>query len=259
MKPILSIVTINRNDSEGLKKTIESVISQVFSDYEYIVIDGASTDNSIGIIKENKTHINYWVSEPDNGIYNAMNKGIKSAKGEYLYFLNSGDIFYNNNVLAEVFSIKQDADFLYGGICIQFRMMKFKLLPPKKISLYYFIYNGLYHQSTFTRRDLFDEFGLYDDSLKIAADYKFIFTAYNVFFKQIKILPGVIANYDPYGISSNKEYYKIHKSEKDIILKSHFITMIEDYEELNRLKRNTIDGIRIRIKHKIIELLKFIK
>ncbi|WP_348810442.1 glycosyltransferase family 2 protein [Flavobacterium maritimum] len=256
MKPILSIITINRNNSQGLKKTIESVVNQIFDDYEYIVIDGASTDNSIEIISENEASINYWVSEPDNGIYNAMNKGIKRAKGEYVYFLNSGDIFYKNNVIAEIFNIKQTADFLYGGICIKFRMMEFKMLPPKKISLYYFIYNGLYHQSTFTKRELFSELGLYDDSLKIAADYKFIFTAYNVFFKQIKVLPEVIAIYDPYGISSNKEYAEIHKHEKEAVFKSQFITMAEDYEELNKFKRNTVEGLRIRIKHKIIKFIK---
>lgn len=259
MRPVLSIITINRNDAEGIKKTIESVVSQEFADYEYIVIDGASSDNSVEIIKENEKYIDCWISEKDTGIYNAMNKGIKLAKGEYVYFLNSGDVFYNTSVLAEIFNVEQNADFLYGGICIKFRMMKFKMLPPKKMSLYYFIYNGLYHQSTFTKRDLFDELGLYDESLRIAADYKFIFIAYNVYFKQIKILTKVIANYDPYGISSNKDYDVIHKNEKETILKTHFRTMIEDYKELNKLKRNTIDGIRIRIKHKIIGLIKFIK
>lgn len=256
MRPVLSIITINRNDSEGLKNTIESVINQEFTDYEYIVIDGASSDNSVEIIKENEKHIDCWISENDKGIYNAMNKGIKLAKGEYVYFLNSGDAFYNNNVLAEIFNVKLNADFLYGGICIKFKMMNFKMLPPKKMSLYYFIYNGLYHQSTFTKRDLFDELGVYDESLKIAADYKFIFIAYNVYFKQIKIIPKVIANYDPYGISSNKDYNAIHINEKETIFKSHFMTMIEDYKELNKLKRNTIEGIRIRIKHKIIGLIK---
>ena len=98
--PILSIITINRNNAEGLRKTIESVLSQDVSDktqVEYIIIDGASTDESVEVIKSfennqsNKLQITKWISEPDTGIYNAMNKGIKMATGEYCLFLNSGD------------------------------------------------------------------------------------------------------------------------------------------------------------------------
>ena len=87
----LSIITINRNNAAGLRRTIESVVSQTYTEFEYIIIDGASTDESVDVIKEYADKITFWVSEPDNGIYNAMNKGILKAKGEYLLFLNSGD------------------------------------------------------------------------------------------------------------------------------------------------------------------------
>jgi glycosyltransferase involved in cell wall biosynthesis len=98
----LSIITINYNNAEGLKRTIESVTGQTFRDFEYIVIDGGSTDGSTDVINEYADHISYWVSELDKGIYNAMNKGVAAAHGEYCNFLNSGDIYYNNEILANV-------------------------------------------------------------------------------------------------------------------------------------------------------------
>ena len=87
----LSVITINFNNRDGLRKTIESVVNQTYNDFEYIIIDGGSTDGSVDVIKEYADRIDYWVSEPDKGIYNAMNKGIDVAKGEYCIFMNSGD------------------------------------------------------------------------------------------------------------------------------------------------------------------------
>ena len=94
-----TIITINYNNVKGLKKTIDSVISQNFSDYEFIIIDGASTDGSVDIIKEYSPHISYWVSEPDKGIYHAMNKGITVSRGEYLLFLNCTRVYGGMSVL----------------------------------------------------------------------------------------------------------------------------------------------------------------
>ena len=92
----LSIITINYNNLEGLKRTVESVINQTSKEFEYIVIDGGSNDGSGAYIESKSEHIDYWVSEPDKGIYNAMNKGIAKASGEYLLFLNSGDHLFSN-------------------------------------------------------------------------------------------------------------------------------------------------------------------
>ena len=101
-----SIITVNYNNKEGLRKTIESVVRQTYRDFEFIVIDGGSTDGSTDILKEYDEQINYWVSEKDSGIYNAMNKGIKKSIGDYLIFMNSGDCFYQNDVLETVNSKK---------------------------------------------------------------------------------------------------------------------------------------------------------
>ena len=109
-----SIITINYNNVEGLRNTIKSVVNQTYTDYEFIIIDGGSTDGSVEVIKEYANIITYWVSEPDKGIYNAMNKGIEVANGEYLNFMNSGDCFYNNDVLQKVADYHLEKDMIVG-------------------------------------------------------------------------------------------------------------------------------------------------
>ena len=109
-----SIITVNYNNKEGLRKTIESVIHQTFRDFEFIVIDGGSTDGSDDVLKEYDAQIDYWVSEPDGGIYQGMNKGIKKATGEYLNFMNSGDCFYASNILGIKFDKFTLDEFLDG-------------------------------------------------------------------------------------------------------------------------------------------------
>ena len=95
----ISIITINYNNASGLEKTIRSVVEQTYNEYEYIIIDGASSDKSKEVIQEYQRYIDFWCSEKDSGIYNAMNKGIQKASGEYLLFLNSGDVLNNSAVL----------------------------------------------------------------------------------------------------------------------------------------------------------------
>ena len=98
----ISIITINYNNASGLEKTIRSVVEQTYNEYEYIIIDGASSDKSKEVIQEYQRYIDFWCSEKDSGIYNAMNKGIQKASGEYLLFLNSGDVLNNSAVLADI-------------------------------------------------------------------------------------------------------------------------------------------------------------
>ena len=108
----LSIITVNKNNAAGLKQTMESVISQDFDDYEYIVIDGGSSDESTAVIRQYEHKLAYWVSEPDSGIFNAMNKGIGKASGEYCLFLNSGDALTENSLI-NVFSVDLSEDIIY--------------------------------------------------------------------------------------------------------------------------------------------------
>ena len=136
----LSIITINYNNCDGLKRTIDSVVSQTFTDYEWIVIDGGSNDGSFELIEKYQKHFTYWVSEPDSGIYQAMNKGIAHANGDWYIFLNSGDWLFNNEVLSMVFSSNHDANILYGDVMYHWPDKRGLELEkkPETLSLYYF-------------------------------------------------------------------------------------------------------------------------
>src|ERR1700749_5163063 len=116
MNPLLSIITINYNDSEGLGTTINSVKHQNYRPIEFIIIDGGSTDGSKELIEKNISIVDHWVSEKDEGIYHAMNKGIQKAKGEYLLFLNSGDYLNDSNTLAILIADHHNEDIIYGDI-----------------------------------------------------------------------------------------------------------------------------------------------
>lgn len=177
--PILSIITINRNNADGLRKTIESVLSQDVSDktqIEYIIIDGASTDNSVEVIKSfednqsNKLQITKWISEPDSGIYNAMNKGIKKATGDYLHMLNSGD-FYEPNVLEDILDkLNKKPDILLCAINYCFNKIPY-LVELRNID---FLKNAtIYHQGLIYSKDFHKDNMLYDENYKYAADYDF--------------------------------------------------------------------------------------
>lgn len=171
----LSIVTICFNNKENLKETIRSVVSQSFDDYEYIIIDGGSSDGSVDIIKEHAKDIDFWVSEPDRGIYNAMNKGLTHCSGEWVYFLNSGDVFYNKDVLANIDfdAASEKVGAIYGRYKFYSRYNELKLNDvrhPFTESNKKFRGMGFSHQSVFVRTKLAQEIG-FDERFKLCADY----------------------------------------------------------------------------------------
>lgn len=165
-----SIITVNYNNRDGLRKTIVSVVSQSYKDFEYIIIDGGSTDGSCEVIEEFADQITYWVSEPDKGIYNAMNKGIKAAHGEYLNFMNSGDCFYDENVLKNTLQYLT-AEIVHGRLFYNSGRERSVYLHGDP-DMQHFIDNTLNHQSSFIARKLFDG-TLYDEQYKIVSDWKF--------------------------------------------------------------------------------------
>ena len=194
-----------------MRKTIESVISQTFTDFEYIIIDGGSTDGSVEIIKQYADKITYWVSEPDKGIYNAMNKGILQAKGEYCQFLNSGDTLYSNTVLSDIFEINLAEDIIIGGTLNLFTDNT-KILSKGRVyahlrkgqSLTLFdLYGGaIPHQSSFIKCNLFNKYGLYDESYKIVSDWIFFLKTIGLAGVSVKYVDIVISCFDKAGISS---------------------------------------------------------
>jgi glycosyltransferase involved in cell wall biosynthesis len=232
----ISVITINYNDKKGLKKTIDSVVSQTFKDFEFIIIDGGSNDGSVSVIEENKDEISYWVSEPDSGIYNAMNKGIKAATGDFVIFMNSGDCFYSNTVLEEVLPDLQDDFDIYYGDCYRVTGNNLKKWAfPEKLSFSFFYSSSLSHQSTFIRRKLFYKFFMYNENFRIVSDWEFFIYAICKENTPYKHLDKVISNFDFTGISSNKNNKEIDKTERVITLKEFFPSFIDDYKDVSEL------------------------
>ncbi len=203
----LSIITVNRNNKDGLEKTIRSVIRQTSHDYEYIIIDGASTDGSPEIIRNYEENITYWISEPDTGIYNAMNKGIRKAQGDYCLFLNSGDWLYEKDVLEK---IAPHLDMKTPIIsCRIMRDDAPEGLTARRYNIFTAVSIGLPHQATFIARHLFHTFGMYDETYRIRSDSSFFFKTIILNKIPYLIIDIPIAFFDGSGISStNQELMK---------------------------------------------------
>jgi glycosyltransferase involved in cell wall biosynthesis len=170
--PFFSIITINFNNAAGLQITIDSVLQQSFKDFEFLIIDGGSTDGSIKVFDANKSGIHYFISEKDSGIYNAMNKGITRATGKYLLFLNSGDILADNEVLQKVASTNPFQDLVYGNMLIKDKNKSIRQgIMPDKLTHLHLLRDTLWHPVTFISRFAINDFGYYDEGFKIAADY----------------------------------------------------------------------------------------
>lgn len=228
----LSVITINYNNAKGLEKTIQSVISQTFIDYEYIIIDGGSYDGSKEIIEKQTTKITYWVSEKDKGIYNAMNKGIKQAKGEYCLFLNSGDFLCSDKVLEEVFVITSIADIIYGNMMIDWgNGKKTEGKMPDTITTQQMYNDTLWHPVSFIKRELFDKYGLYNEAYKIVADYDFFFKTIIANKVSTKHIPLLVSVYNVDGFSSKSENKVIEKEERTRVIQTYL-----SQEEINYLE-----------------------
>lgn len=235
---MISIITICFNDKVGLERTIQSVLKQTYQGFEYIIIDGGSTDGSIEFIKENSEKITYWISESDSGVYNAMNKGIKKAKGEYLLFLNSGDAFINNEVLLKVFSEIRTADFVYGDLMVNASHRIWLKTYPKELTFQYFLKDTLPHPATFIRREIFARCGLYNEDNKIVSDWEFFMLSiakHNCSYQHLSI---PISEFMYNGISSKVENRELIFQEKRKALSKHFQVFLRDYKELERLQIN---------------------
>ena len=200
----LSIITINFNDRDGLLKTVRSVVGQTARPYEFIIIDGGSTDGSLEVIEEFKSAFSYWVSEKDQGIYNAMNKGIDRATGEWCLFLNSGDCLHDDNVLSGLDKADVQADIVCGNVWVLAEQPYLKKAPDT-ISMDYLYGTALCHQSALIRTDILKKYH-YDESLRIVSDRKLFLQALildNASYQHVDI---DIADYDVTGFSSKNRF-----------------------------------------------------
>ena len=231
-----SVITINYNNRHGLAQTIESVACQTNNDFEFIIIDGGSTDGSVDVIKEHSDIITYWISEKDNGVYHAMNKGVAQAHGDYLIFMNSGDCFHSPDVL-DAFK-----DYYEDIICG--KVLKGKAQRPSgprksTITSVDLMRGSLPHQAMFIKRELLIAHP-YDENYKIMSDWKFCLQTIvydNCTFRACDI---IVANYDTSGISTNSN--GLLPKERKMILQEMFPPrVIADYERLAPVDDELLD------------------
>lgn len=177
--PIVTVVTVVVNDAEGLRKTILSTANQDYRQIRHIIIDGGSTDGTLSVIQEHESVIDFWISEPDRGIYDAMNKGIAQATGQWLFFLNAGDVFYDDNAvetaMAKASSVKEHLTVMYGKVILSHENGRAIVKRPKPVL---WIYYGLFasHQSMFFRRETL--VAGYSLDYPLAGDYALIAKLY---------------------------------------------------------------------------------
>ena len=175
-KPIVSIVTVVFNDENNIESTIKSVINQSYNNIEYIIIDGGSSDNTIDIIKKYEDYIDFWISEPDNGIYDAMNKGIDYATGDWINFMNSGDLYNNETTIDSIFATDHEkVSFIYGKYIVRYDGFS-HFVETKKITE---LRKGMFinHQTLFVKLPLHKK-NKFDLTKKIGADYEFVYKEY---------------------------------------------------------------------------------
>lgn len=203
----VSIMTINYNNGELLRTTAKSVACNkeiLGEETEYIVIDGGSTDNSVSVIQQYSEYIAYWISEKDKGIYNAMNKGISVAKGDYCLFLNSGDTFYENDTLKKVLPLL-NADFVCGNACLMYPNGMAEWKAPQTVDMLFFMQRfSVCHQSLFIRTSLLKSRS-YNESFMIVADYEQMFYEIAVNSSNYKKVDLIVCYYRCDGVSSNHE------------------------------------------------------
>lgn len=223
----LSIITINFNDHLGLDKTIQSVINQTFKDFEYIIIDGASTDGSVDVVKKYADNLTHWVSEPDTGIYNAMNKGTRMAQGEYCLYLNSGDFLAADDVLEKAFSYNFTEDIVSCN-CLDFdEKHEWLKVPPKNVSLFTFIGGSLPHPTTFIKKEMLEKLGGYNESYRIMSDWCFFLEAMIIQQCSYRTLDILLTKFNCFGISSTSSIIETKKSQEYI--RNKFPRIMEDY------------------------------
>lgn len=234
----LSIITINLNNAEGLRKTMLSVIGQTDKDFEFIVIDGASTDNSLKVIKDcvgvgDQGMKVRWVSEPDTGIYNAMNKGIRMSSGNYLLFLNSGDWLADANVVETLHAADFKADIVVAKCnVVKDGKVVWSYYPQENYTFGTIYFYGIAHQSAFIRKDLFEKYGLYDESFRYTGDTEFWYRTIVDHKATTQALDMLVSNYCHGGLSDMLKDDPVFKEEHRRILSNpSYEKFLGDYEQ----------------------------
>jgi glycosyltransferase involved in cell wall biosynthesis len=223
----ISIITVTFNVIDTIEETILSVINQNDTNFEYIIIDGGSTDGTLDIIEKYQYDIAYWHSMPDNGIYDAMNKGVRVSNGNFINFLGGDDVFINNNVLSKVRLFLQDAKKIYYGNVL---FKKRNVIYDGQFNSFKIVTRNISHQSIFYPTKVFEEF-TFNTSYKIYADYDLNLKLYNHSLFSFKFIPVLIALFNDEGLSGmNTKDINFEKDRLNII-KNHFSFYIYFYRK----------------------------
>ena len=250
---ILSIVTINRNNATGLEKTLRSIASQTCKDFEHVIVDGASTDDSVELIRkyaDSRGDRVKWISEPDKGIYNAMNKGITMASGDYIQIMNSGDGLVSDDVTERMQTALKDSGYpsiLYGNMLKDMpdgRLMRDKCFAGQEITFLGFYKGTLNHSPAYIKRNLFEKYGMYDEDLKIVSDWKWYLQAIILGEEKPVYTDIDVTLFDMHGISeTNLELRDKEKAgEMSRMIPATFLDDYKEWsfpiEQMKRLKRH---------------------
>lgn len=253
----LSIITISYNNKLGLQKTINSVLSQTWDDFEWIIIDGGSNDGTKELIEatsnileksNSQAVLSFWCSEPDLGVYNAQNKGLSHAKGEYLNFMNAGDVFHNEFTLKEVFSNELYGDVIYGNWMRSYPSHEELRIPPDNMSLYYLYSENICHQAMFIKKECLKDG--YDERFKILADeYKWLELASRGCCFQY--LNSIICNFEAVNGLSETQFARI--AEEKQMIEDSLSPLFAESLKLHKQKHDEL----LNIGDKLRFLLKF--
>jgi len=215
----LSVITVNYNNAAGLRQTMASVLAQLPAAAEYVIVDGGSTDESPALIQEQAPRLAYWVSEKDLGVYDAMNKGTRKATGDYLMFLNSGDLLAHSNSLRaclDLLAAQPATDILYGDVAT---VVNGRLVDtwcfPSQLTLTFFRTQTINHQASLIKASLFQEFGTYPRQYRLAADY-WLYLACMLHDKKFTHFNTQLIHYDKSGLSATNSYQHYVAEMRDI-------------------------------------------
>ena len=219
-EPEFSIITICHNEARGIAPTCQSIVTQKHANFEWIVVDGASTDGTLEVLEQYRERITNFVSERDKGIYDAMNKGIMLSRGKYVIFMNGGDRFSSPDVLNLV-SRAPKTKLIYGQLELD-ETDGVLLGQPDKIRREYLLTHMIHHQAAFFHRSLFKNYGLYDTQYRIAGDYDFFSRILANDPVSHHYIARPFAVFDRTGISSSKHHRQLRKRENHQIRMKHF-------------------------------------
>lgn len=265
----LSIITINYNNVKGLRHTLDSVAAQTYHNIEHVIVDAASTDGSVDVIKEYADKANYpviWSSKKDKGIYNGMNAGIAKATGEYIQILNSGDVFAAPDVTERmVASLPAGADILYGNM-IKMDYATGKIVGKSvdtECSLRQYYSSTMNHDCCYIRRDLFETYGLYDENLKIVSDWKWFLQVIGFGKVQPIYVDIDVTIFDASGISESN--LELREKERRQVLEDVLPpAVLVDYDkhafetmQMDRLRKHHLYGLVYFIERVLFKLEKW--